>query len=179
MGKLTLAPMEAWDTVHVFPMLETMAAEEARPYPRQTPEDLKRSQSWLLDQIGRPNFGGFVVRDGYKAKGVCWGRIESRPFVQPSHYLEGSLIYVAPSHRKRGVAVRLLTALLEWGRSQIGPECVLECTALPDMPAHQMWLDAGFRPVCARLAWIDEAGQARKGVPLARSDQSGDTRAHG
>jgi hypothetical protein len=43
MSRLTLAPMEAWDTVHVFPMLEQMAADEQRPYPQQTPEDRKRA----------------------------------------------------------------------------------------------------------------------------------------
>ena len=43
------------------PMLEQMAADEARAYPRQTPESLVRLQGWLLDQIGRPDFGAFVV----------------------------------------------------------------------------------------------------------------------
>ena len=179
MGRLTLAPMEAWDTVAVFPMLEQMAADEARPYPRQTPDDIKKSQSWLLDQLGLPTFGAFVVRDGHKAKGVVFGTLERRPFVQPAQFLEARLLYVVPSHRRRGIARRLAAALVEWGRSKLGPGCVTEITALPDMAAHAMWIAAGFHPICTRLAWIDEHGQARPGLPLAPSDQSRDTRAHG
>lgn len=179
MGRLTLAPMEAWDTVAVFPMLEQMAADEARAYPRQTDEDRKRAQSWLLDRIGAPDFGAFVVRDGHKAKGVVFGSIERRPFVQPSYFVEARLLYVAPSHRKRGIARRLAAAIVEWGRQKLGPDCAVEIMALPDMPACRMWQDAGFRPIGVRMAWVDAEGHARPDLPLAPSDTSGDTRAHG
>jgi GNAT superfamily N-acetyltransferase len=179
MGKLTLAPMEAWDTVAVFPMLEQMAADEARPYPRQTPEDIKKSQSWLLDRLGAPDFGAFVVRDGHKAKGVIFGTLERRPFVQPAQFLEARLLYVAPSHRKRGIARKLAAAILEWGRSKLGPDCVAEIMALPDMPAYPMWAETGFRPIAVRMAWVDAEGQARPDLPLAPSDHSRETRAHG
>jgi GNAT superfamily N-acetyltransferase len=179
MSRLTLAPMAAWDTVHVFPMLAQMAADEARTYPRQTPDDQKRAQSWLLDQLGRPDFGAFVVRDGQKAKGVCWGVIEPRYFMQPSRVLDAKLIYVAPSHRTRGIGHRLLTALLGWGRERLGPEAVMEGVALHDSPALAMWLAAGWRPVYTRIAWVDAEGQPRDRAPLAPSDPARQHRAHG
>jgi GNAT superfamily N-acetyltransferase len=179
MSRLTLAPMEAWDTVHVFPMLDQMAADEARPYPRQTPEDRKRAQSWLLDRIGAPDFGCFVVRDGQKAKGVCWGVIEPRHFMQPARVLDAKLIYVAPSHRTRGIGHRLLTALLEWGRARLGPGCVMEGMALTDGPALPMWVQAGWRPFLTRIAWVDADGQPRTDAPLAPSTESRHARAHG
>lgn len=176
---LKLARMEPWDLIAVLPMLQQMAADERRPYPAQDPEDVARVQGWLLDQLPRQDFGAFVVRDGHKAKGVCWGTIEYRPFVHPERYLDGRLIYVMPSHRKRGVAARLLTALYEWGRSMLGPGCVLECKALPDMPAHQMWLEAGFRPVYTRLAWVDAEGHPLPHPPLAPPKPVRDTRRMG
>jgi GNAT superfamily N-acetyltransferase len=169
MSRLTLAPMEAWDTVHVFPMLEQMAADEQRPYPRQTPEDRKRAQSWLLDRIGASDFGAFVVRDGQKAKGVCWGVIEPRHFMQPARVLDAKLIYVAPSHRTRGIGHRLLTALLDWGRERLGDDAVMEGVALVDGPALPMWIAAGWRPVATRIAWVDADGQPRAEAPLAPS----------
>ena len=179
MGKLTLAPMEAWDTVHVFPMLEQMAADEAVPYPQQTADDRKHAQSWLLDQLGRPDFGAFVVRDGYKAKGVIWGTIERRPFVQPSRFLEARLLYVTPSHRRRGLARRLAEAIVAWGRQRLGADCVTELMTLPNTPAAAMWAEAGFQPIGVRMAWIDATGQARPDMPLAPSRDSRETRAHG
>lgn len=179
MGKLTLAPMEAWDTVAMLPMLEQMAADEARAYPRQTPQSVARVQSWLLDQLGRPHFGAFVVRDGHKAKGFVWGTLETRPFVEPAQFVEARILYVAPSHRKRGIARKLAAAIVEWGRARLGPEAVVEIMALPDMPAYPMWLEAGFRPIGVRMAWVDDAGQARPDVPLARPTDSRESRAHG
>jgi GNAT superfamily N-acetyltransferase len=167
MGKLTLAPMEPWDTVALLPLLEQMAADEARTYPRQTPESLAKLQGWLLDHLGRPDFAAFVVRDGFKAKGVVWGVLEYRPLVEPHDYLDARLLYVAPSHRKRGLARKLCAALAGWARAEKGPDVAIELMALPDMQAYPMWKAAGFRTIGIRMAWIDEQGQVRPGVPLA------------
>ena len=176
---LKLAPMAPYDLIAVLPMLQQMAADEARPYPAQTPEDVQAVQGWLLDQLGRPDFGAWVVRDGHKAKGFCWAVIDVRPFVRPSRYLDVRIVYVAPSHRRRGVAARLGAAVYAWGRERLGPECVLECSALPDMPAHQLWLDTGFRPVYTRLAWIDAQGRPLAHAPLALPIKARHTRGVG
>jgi GNAT superfamily N-acetyltransferase len=175
MGKLTLAPMEPWDTVALLPLLEQMAADEARMYPRQDPEDLAKVQGWLLDRLGSPGFGAFVMRDGFKAKGLIWGTLEHRPFVQPRDYLEARLLYVAASHRKRGIARKLAAALTGWARERLGPDAAIEIMALPDMAAYPMWKAAGFRTIGIRMAWIDEQGQVRPGIPLAPPRASRDT----
>lgn len=176
---LKLAEMAPYDLIAILPMLQRMAADEARVYPTQTPEDVAQVQGWLLEQIGRPHFGGFVVRDGNKAKGVLWGTLECRPFVRPDRFVEARLLYVMPSHRHRGVAGRLLAALYAWGRARLGPECVLECNAIPGLPAHQLWLDAGCQPLYTRLAWIDAEGKPRAEPPLAPRKGVRDTRREG
>lgn len=175
---LKLAPMAPFDLIAVTPMLQRMAEEEARPYPQAVPDGPQRLQGWLLTQIGQPHFGGFVVRDGHKAKGVIWGTIEARPLAAPHQYVEARVLYVLPSHRRRGVAAKLVAALYTWGRERLGPGCVLECSALPG-PALALWVDAGCRPVYTRLAWVDAEGQPIAQAPLALRPVRRDTSAHG
>jgi GNAT superfamily N-acetyltransferase len=105
--------------------------------------------------------------------------IEPRHFMQPSRVLDAKLIYVAPSHRTRGIGHRLLTALLQWGRQRLGEDAVMEGVALVDGPALPMWVAAGWRPVYTRIAWVDAEGRPRDQAPLAPSTESRHARAHG
>lgn len=179
---LKLAPMAPFDLVAVLPMLRQMAEDEARAYPTQTPEDIAGVQGWLLDQLcdpitrlPNPDFGAFVVRDGNKAKGVIWGLIERRAFMSPPRILCARIIYVMPSHRRRGIAARLLAALLAWGRERLGPDCIMEGTTLPGSEAYRLWLEAGWKPVYVRIAWIGEDGKSLAHAPLALRKPARDT----
>lgn len=176
---LKLAPMAPFDLIAVTPMLQRMAEEEARPYPRVRPDSPQRIQGWLLERLGTPWFGAFVVRDGNKAKGFIWGTVEARPLADPPAFVEMRVLYVAPSHRRRGVASRLIAAMFAWGRSVLGDECVFECDAVVGHPAYQMWVEAGGVPLTTRFAWVDSAGHARAGQPLALRPVRRDTSAHG
>ena len=163
MSRFAVVPMESWDLLAVTPMLKAWHQEQPATPPLPDDHHL-RLQGWLLDRLGSPELGAFVIRDGAKAKGMTWGVLGHHDNNDGGMVLDWRAIYVQPHFRGRGFGHRMLTALLQWGRER-APGCVLEWFADGDAANH--WASAGAVEVSRRFAWVDADGAPKAGLPLA------------
>jgi len=114
----------------------TLAAETGRP----DAEWARRLASSADARVSLPlaaELGGELV-------GLAWGRIDtSAPAVAALYQM-----WVAPTHRGRGVGQKLLEAVIAWATAQNASFLDLGVTC-GDSPARRLYERAGFKPVGA------------------------------
>ena len=112
----------------------TLAAEAGRP----DAEWARRLASSADLRVSRP----LVAELGGELVGLAWGRIDmSAPDVAALYQM-----WVAPTHRGRGVGQKLLKAVIAWATAQNVAALDLGVTC-GDSPARRLYERAGFKPL--------------------------------
>jgi len=112
----------------------TLAAEAGRP----DAEWARRLASSADLRVSRP----LVAELGGELVGLAWGRIDmSAPDVAALYQM-----WVAPTHRGRGVGQKLLEAVIAWATAQNVAALDLGVTC-GDSPARRLYERAGFKPL--------------------------------
>ena len=106
---------------------------------------------WIGRAAARDDRRTFVCEDGGELVGTATG------------FREGDDVYlvamwVAPSHRRRGVGRGLVGRVVEWAREQAARRVVLEVNARL-APAVGLYEQAGFRPTGGRSPLPTDAGR--------------------
>lgn len=111
------------------------------------PEAAAKHADELRALFDRPTFAAFGAFDADALIGFAESTI--REYVdgtdaQPAGYLEG--IYVAPAHRRVGVAAALTGAVMTWARehgcAELGSDALIE-----DVESHAWHARAGFEEI--------------------------------
>ena len=111
----------------------TLAAEAGRP----DAEWARRLASSADVRVSLP----LVAELGGELIGLAWGRIDaSAPDVAALYQM-----WVAPTHRGRGVGRKLLEAVIAWATAQNAAFLELGVTC-GDSPARRLYERAGFKP---------------------------------
>ena len=112
----------------------SLAAEAGRP----DAEWARRLASSADLRVSRP----LVAELGGELVGLAWGRIDmSAPDVAALYQM-----WVAPTHRGRGVGQKLLEAVIAWATAQNVAALDLGVTC-GDSPARRLYERAGFKPL--------------------------------
>jgi GNAT superfamily N-acetyltransferase len=112
----------------------TLAAEAGRP----DAEWVRRLASNADVRVSLP----LVAELGGELLGLAWGRIDtSAPDVAALYQM-----WVAPTHRGRGVGQKLLEAVIAWATAQNVASLDLGVTC-GDSPARRLYERAGFKPL--------------------------------
>ena len=112
----------------------TLAAEAGRP----DAEWARRLASSADPRVSLP----LVAELDGELIGLAWGRIDaSAPDVAALYQM-----WVAPTHRGRGVGQKLLEAVFAWGSAQNAASLELGVTR-GDSPARRLYERAGFKPL--------------------------------
>ena len=112
----------------------TLAAEAGRP----DAEWARRLASSADARVSLP----LVAELGGELIGLAWGRIDaSAPDVAALYQM-----WVAPTHRGRGVGQKLLEAVIAWATAQNAASLELGVTC-GDSPARRLYERTGFKPL--------------------------------
>lgn len=107
--------------------------------------DLDRAADrFLLAAADRADNFFVVATDGGVPAGYVYAeRHPVRGVFQAPDYVHVSDLYVAPEHRRKGIAQRLMQEVEQWTRAQ--GLSVIELNVLQDNPARRLYQRLGFR----------------------------------
>jgi ribosomal protein S18 acetylase RimI-like enzyme len=166
--------------------LYTQLQEDHRPeelnYPNIGPQDPNEFMLSLARQlIGNPAWfsivgvvGSKIMEDaqgvkhviGGKAKAIIAVSLTQRTVGNPKDIAFFELMIVDREFRKHDIG-RKLTHAAVVESSHRGAQA-LECAWNPGSLGEQLWTAAGIRPYRVLGAWVDEDGNPRTDIPLAR-----------
>jgi GNAT superfamily N-acetyltransferase len=157
------------DLIHVGPMYEEMVKEAEKqpgwiPYPKMTPQATDDLVLHLLTVMkiqqrneaqGHPAlWKGFVAAHGSVPKGFLTVEIGERPNGEPKRTVLGTIFYVDPGFRGRGIGLDLIKMAHEWA-VKMGAKG-WEAHYVPGTYSHKMWAKAGFKTYFASGILVDE-----------------------
>jgi ribosomal protein S18 acetylase RimI-like enzyme len=130
---------------HLQAMIVEMASFGGHPV-----RDQNQSAKWFRDLLSlhleSPDHLFLIAEDGSNSKqiiGILGANIAgSHPLFLPRSSLHVHSIYVVQTHRRSGVARRLINAALEWGRERGCDEADLN--VLKHSPAASLYRGMGF-----------------------------------
>jgi ribosomal protein S18 acetylase RimI-like enzyme len=133
-------------------MVSEMASLGGRRISNQA-EDWVRATETIRDRLEQPDYL-YLLAVLPQEPGVVAGFIEARienvyPVFEPVQSLHICALYVAHTHRRKGIGRRLLQAALEWGKQAGCRETDLN--VLKDNSAHSLYHSLGFKGTEIRM----------------------------
>jgi ribosomal protein S18 acetylase RimI-like enzyme len=103
--------------------------------------DATPDQARIAQYLAAPNHALLVAIANGEVVGQARGVLHWQPDEPPDLYIDN--LGVTPSFKRRGVATRLVGALIEWGRAR-GAEAVWVATETDNQEAHAFYAAFGF-----------------------------------
>ncbi len=158
-------PARASDAPGLYRAWEALRLYNASLDSRIVPSPVSETEfkAGLAEILSNPMSAAFVLAEGAGIAGFASGRIQrNQPDRLPEHHATVGYLYVAPSHRRRGLGRELFLAIAGWA-GQRGNVSHVEMPVLAsDTEAAAFWRALGFTPFIERLwAPLDGASGPR------------------
>jgi len=154
MSEVKVRPAQIDDAESVFVAWQALRAYYASVDRRIIPAPVGREEfaAAYAALLARPVAASFVAIDGKRLVGFISGAIEqNQPDRLPERHVAVGQLYVAESHRRRGLGLQLFQAIADWASAQDGVSHFEMPVLAADAEAMSFWQSIGFSPFIQRL----------------------------